>query len=185
MSRSRSPRAQQRNKQCEEQTHKALSDHGFTFDRELRIDFSSRAERPLFARVEFAVLRSWGYVYVEVDERQHRGYPEGHDTQRMRLILAEHMIQSRAGQAHVTKFNPDAFSLNGVRQQLPLKDRMDALVAVLEDEPVKQYAVTYLYYDRSGPLPGVCLSAAYPASLRDMVLDASYVHASLARDNGV
>ena len=62
---------------------------------------------------------------------------------------------------------------------------MNALVAVLEYEPVKQYAVTYLYYDRSGPLPDVCLSAAYPTRLRKRVLDASYVHASLARDNGV
>ena len=63
---------------------------------------------------------------------------------------------------------------------------MNALAAMLADEPVKQCAVTYLYYDRSDfPLPDVCLSAAYPASLRELVLDASYAHASLARDNGV
>ena len=61
-----------------------------------------------------------------------------------------------------------------MRQKRPLKDRMDALAAVLAYEPVKQCAVTYLYYDRSDcPLPDVCLSAAYPASLRAFVLGAS------------
>ena len=87
---------------------------------------------------------------------------------------------------HVIRFNPDACSMNGVCQKLPLKARMDALAAVLVYEPVKQYTITYLYDDRSDcPLPDVCLSAAYPAILREIVLEASYVHASLARDNGV
>ena len=95
------------------------------------------------------------------------------------------MIEGRAGKVHIIRFNPDAFSLNGVRQKLPLKERVDTLAAVLLFEPVKQYAITYLYYNCSGPLPDVCLSAAYPASLREIVLDASYWHTSLARDNGV
>ena len=95
------------------------------------------------------------------------------------------MIDGRPGKVHIVRFNPDAFLLNGVRQKLPLKERVDAVVAVLEVEPVKQYAITYLYYNCSGTLPDVCLSAAYPASLREIVLDASYLHTSLARDNGV
>ena len=181
-----STKAQTRIKKREAQMDTALSDHGFTFERELQIKFNSRAERPYSARMDFAVMRSWGYVYVEVDERQHKPYPEGHDAERMQLILAEHMIEGRAGKVHIIRFNPDAFSLNGVRQKLPLKDRMDTLAVVLAYEPVKQYAITYLYYDRSDcPLPDVCLSAAYPASLREIVLDASYWHTSLARDNGV
>ena len=131
-------------------------------------------------------MRSWGWVYVEVDELQHKSYPEGHDAERMQLILAEHMIDGKPGKVHIVRFNPDSFLLNGVRQKLPLKERVDTLVAVLGFEPVKQYAITYLYYDRSDcPLPAVCLSAAYPASLREIVLDASFLHTSLARDNGV
>ena len=123
---------------------------------------------------------------MEVDELQHEPYPEGHDAERMQLILAEHMIEGRAGKVHIIRFNPDAFSLNGVRQKLPQKYRMDTLAAVLAYEPANQYAITYLYYDRSDcPLPDVCLSAAYPASLREIVLDASFLHTSRARDNGV
>lgn len=121
------------------------------------------------------MLQSWGWVYVEVDARSHQGYPEGHAAQRMQLILAEHMIDGKPGKVHIVRFNPDAFTLNGVRQKLPLKDRMDALPAVLAYEPVKQYTITYLYYGRSDcPLPDVCLSAAYPASLREIVTDASH-----------
>ena len=83
-----STKAQQRIKKREEQTHNALSDNGFTYERELQIKFNSRAARPFSARVDFAILRSWGYVYLEVDELQHKPYPEGHDTERMQLILS-------------------------------------------------------------------------------------------------
>lgn len=113
-------------------------------------------------------------------------YPEGHGALRMQLILAEHMFEGPAGKVHVTKFDPDARSLNGVRQTLSLKERMDTLAARLAYEPVKQYTITYVYYDRSDcPLPYVCLSAAYPASLHQIVLDASYLHTSLAHTTGV
>lgn len=157
-----------------------LYDHGVTFELELRIKFSRRAERPFSARVEFAVMRSWGWVYVEVDELQHKTYPEGNDAERMQLILAERMIDGKPGEVHIVRANPDSCLLNGARQTFPLKDRVDALVAVLAFEPVKQYAVTYMYYICSGPLPGVCLSVAYPTSLRDIVLNVSYLHPSLA-----
>ena len=103
----------------------------------------------------------------------------------MERILAERMTDGEAKKVHIVRFNPDACSLNGVRQKLPLKDRMDALAAVLAYEPVKQYAVTDVYYDRSDcPLPDICLSYTYPASLCQIVLDASYVHTSLARTTG-
>lgn len=144
-----STKAQKRIRQRAEQTHDALSENGFTFDRELRIKFSSRAACPFSARVDFAVLRTWGYVYVDVDEHPHKPFPEGHDALRMQLLLAEHMLDGRAGKAHVIRFNLDACSLNGVRQKLPLKYCMDALAAVLGYEPVKQYTITYVYYDRS------------------------------------
>ena len=108
------------------------------------------------------------HVYLEVAALQHRSYSEGYDAERMQLMLAEHMIEGRAGKAHVIRCNPDSCIENGVRQQLPLKDRMDALAAMLTYQPVKQYANTDLYYDRSDcPLPDVCLSAAYPARLRE------------------
>lgn len=68
-----SAKALKRVKNREEQTRNALSDNGFTSDRELRNKFSSRAECPCSARVDFTVLRSWGCVYLEVDERQHQG----------------------------------------------------------------------------------------------------------------
>lgn len=131
------------------------------------------------------MLRSWGYVYLEVDERQHQDYPEGHDALRMQRMLAEHMFDGKARTDHIVCFNPDPCIENGVRQTLPLKYRMGALVEKWVFEPVKQYTARYLCYDRSDcPLPDICLSAAYPASLHQFVLDASYVHASLAHTTG-
>ena len=62
-------------------------------------------------------------------------------------------------------------SLTSILQKKTLlKDRLTALMQTLEQEPVKQYSVTYLYYTRSdSPLPDVCLDAEYPGSLRAIV----------------
>ena len=85
-------------------------------------------------------------------------------------IFAEQMKQGRAGKFHFIRFNPDAYSEDGVVQKTFLKDRLAGLIEAIEREPAKQYSVTYLYYDRSDcPLPAVCIDPEFPGSLRAIV----------------
>ena len=80
------------------------------------------------------------------------------------------MKQGRAGKLHFVRFNPDEFKEGGQKQKVLLRDRLAKLIEVLDQEPQKQYSVTYLYYDRSDcPLPDVCLDPEYPGSLRAIV----------------
>ncbi len=37
---------------------------------------------------------------------------------------------------------------------------------VLNTPPEQQFSVTYLYYDRTGSLPDVCMDAEYPSTVR-------------------
>ena len=72
----------------------------------------------------------------------------------------------RAGKLRFIRFNPDAYKVDGVKQKTLQRDRQAALLNVLNTPPDQQFSVSYLYYDRTGPLPNVCLDAEYPSTLR-------------------
>ena len=56
--------------------------------------------------------------------------------------------------------------MDGVKQKILQRDRQAALLKVLNSPPEQQFSVTYLFYDRTGPLPDVCLDPEYPSTLR-------------------
>ena len=159
-------RGQQRQKKKEERVARFLTDSGVTYEREVVVNFCGEAERRL-ARVDFTVYRTWGTDVVECDEEQHRHYPIGCDAGRMLNVFAEIMKRGdRAGKLRFIRFNPDAYKLDGEKQQTLQRDRQVALLRVLNTEPEQQFSVVYLFYDRTGPLPDVCLDAEYPSTLR-------------------
>lgn len=140
-----------------------------TFDREVTVNFCGEANKTL-ARVDFVVYRDWGTVLLEVDEHQHEHYPVSCEAARMLNIFGEQMKQGRAGKFHVIRWNPDAYSEGGQAQKTPIKDRLATLLLAIQQEPVKQYSVSYLYYTRTdSPLPDTCLESEYPGSLRAIV----------------
>jgi len=162
-------RGQQRQKKREEQVARALVKAGVTFDREASVQFCGQANKAS-ARVDFVIYRPWGTILLEVDEHQHSHYAVSCEAARMLNVFGEQMKQGRAGKFHFVRFNPDAYAEGGTPQKTLLKDRLTALMHTLEQEPVKQYSVTYLYYTRSdSPLPDTCLDAEYPGSLRAIV----------------
>ena len=72
----------------------------------------------------------------------------------------------RAGKLRFMRYNPDAYKLNGVKRKTLQRDRQAALLKVLNSPPDQQFSVSYLFYDRTGSLPDVCLDAEYPSTLR-------------------
>ncbi len=104
---------------------------------------------------------------VECDEDQHGHYPIGCDAGRMLNIFAEVMKRGdRAGKIRFIRFNPDAYKLDGEKQKTLQCDRHAALLQVLNTEPEQQFSVVYLFFDRTGSLPDVCLDPEYPSTLR-------------------
>ena len=162
-------RGVQRQKKREEQVARALGKAGGTFDREVSVQFCGQANKAS-ARVDFVIYRSWGTALLEVDESQHAHYGVVCEAARMLDVFAEQMKQGRAGKFHFVRFNPDAYAEGGAPQKTLLKNRLTALLQTLEQEPVRQYSVTYLFYTRSdSPLPDACLDPEYPGSLRAIV----------------
>ena len=64
-------------------------------------------------------------------------------------VFAKQMKQGRAGKFHFIRWNPDAYSEDGVVQKTLLKDCLAALLQAVDREPEKQYNVTYSFYPRS------------------------------------
>jgi hypothetical protein len=159
-------RGQQRQKKKEERVARYLTDAGITFEREVTISFCGEVERR-FARVDFTIYREWGTDILEVDEDQHSHYPTGCDAARMLNIFAEVMKRGdRAGKIRFIRFNPDPYRVDGEKQKTSQRDRHTALMRVLESVPEQQFSVVYLFYDRTGPLPDVCLDPEFPNTVR-------------------
>ena len=143
-----------------------LSNSGVTFEREVTVNFCGEAERRL-ARVDFTIYQEWGTDILECDEEQHSHYPIGCDAARMLNIFAEVMKRGdRAGKIRFIRFNPDTYELQGEKQKMSQCDRQTALLRVLNTAPEQQFSVVYLFFDRAGLLPDVCLDPEYPSTLR-------------------
>ena len=85
----------------------------------------------------------------------------------MLRIFAEVMKQgTEAGKMRFIRFNPDAYKLNGQTHRVSQQERQAALLRVLNTEPTLHMSVVYLYYNRTGALPDICLDAGYPNTLR-------------------
>ena len=82
-------------------------------------------------------------------------------------IFAEVMKRGdRAGKIRFIRFNPDTYELQGVKQKTSQCERQTALLRVLNTAPKKQFSVAYMFFDRAGLLPDVCLDPEYPSTLR-------------------
>ena len=159
-------RGQQRQKRKEERLARFLTDASVAFEREVTVNFCGEAERR-FARVDFTIYREWGTDVLECDEEQHSHYPIGCDAARMLNIFAEVMKRGdRAGKIRFIRFNPDAYKLDGQKQKTLHRERQAVLLRVLNTPPEQQFSAVYLFYDRAGPLPDVCLDSEYPSTLR-------------------
>ena len=104
---------------------------------------------------------------MECDEEQRRHYPIGCDAGRILNVFAEILKRGdRAGKLRFIRYNPDAYKISGEKQKALQRDRQAALLKVLSSPPDQRFSVTYLFYDRTGSLPVVCLDAEYPSTLR-------------------
>ena len=154
-------------KQKEEDIARFLSESGVTCAREVTVRFGDDAlyRRPQSARMDFKVCHSWGIDIVECDEHAHRHYEKGYDARRMLLLFAE-IAKQCDDKVRFVRFNPDAYHLDGQQQCISQRDRQAALLKVLNSPPDQQFSVSYLFYDRTGALPDVCMDADYPSTLR-------------------
>lgn len=165
----------QRKQEQEEKVRRALLDGGWQeyqlaetmppvgyFRREKRIDFTcakkaqpgALATAGKFARIDFVLGVPGGYVFLEVDEQQHRfGYDNDSlscDMKRMASVMESLAVETDYNLPNVywLRFNPHAHRANGDLVKVPKAERERRLLAWLEAFAfAAPLGIGYAFYD--------------------------------------
>ena len=189
-----------RKKEQEERVRKALLDAGWKewfhpellppaghFKREHQIDFecaAASADRQC-CRIDFILgYDGPSYVFLEVDERQHRfGYRQGDgaaiscDAKRMASVHTSLAVEfGKLGRdvppIYWLRYNPHEWHVDGVTMRLPKADRETRLVAFLDEyKAIAPLRIGYAFYDTNDEggvdVLDVLLADEFPESFRD------------------
>ena len=189
-----------RKKEQEERVRKALLDADWKewfhpellppaghFKREHQIDFecaAASADRQ-FCRIDFILgYDGPSYVFLEVDEHQHRfGYRQADgaaiscDAKRMASVHTSLAVEfGKLGRdvppIYWARYNPHEWHVDGVTMRLPKADRETRLVAFLDKyEAIAPLRIGYAFYDSNDEggvdVLDVLLADEFPESFRD------------------
>ena len=159
---------EQRKQEQEERVRKALLDSGWKehqlaeamppvgyYRREKRIDFrcAKLDTKTRNARIDFVLGVPNGYVFLEVDENQHRyGYDASIscDMKRMSHVMESLAVETGGDMPYIywMRYNPHAWRVGGALRNVPKVEREARLMAWLEDfECVAPLRTGYAFYD--------------------------------------
>jgi len=183
--RTHTPEGQARQKKQEQRIARALEKAGHDFKREHHIDFTCVGDVDgSFARVDFLLIRHGCYIFLEVDESQHKfGYGFiSCDMKRMSKIIESLMMEGNTMPLLFIRYNPDAFTVDGEKQHVKKTDRESKLIALLDNGDHELFVrakkalitIQYMYYDVEADRPAVCYDPTYNASFRECVAPAIY-----------
>lgn len=162
----------QRKKEQEERVRRALLDAGWQewrlaeamppvgyFRREKRVDFkcAKLESRDTYARIDFVLGVPGGFVFLEVDENQHRygyGAELSCDMKRMACVMESLAVETNydAPPIYWLRYNPHAWHVGGELRRVPKADREARLVAWLKAFAcVAPFGIGYAFYDCEAP----------------------------------
>jgi hypothetical protein len=157
---------QARKKKKEARVLKFLKQAGIECDTEVHISFRCVLDTPTaFSRIDAVIyLPSRNLrILLEIDEEQHKGYPAGCDVVRMNNTGACIRVSGEQANLLWVRFNPDAYTVDGVTRRTRTADRHAALLRTIETHvPGQGMEVVYMYYDTAGGVPCVLSEPDYP-----------------------
>lgn len=142
------PEGQACHKRKEESVRKMLRSAGLDFASEHRIDTTCIGRT--YVRIDL-VLTSTVVILLEVDEFQHDEY--ACDVRRMGEVMSALTIEGNTLPIVFLRYNPDSFTVDGVRSTIKKKDREHRLVSFIKDVlsgafPLdRPMSVQYMFYD--------------------------------------
>jgi len=147
-------------KQKEMALYQELQKAGVAFEYQCHLPFKACGliSETSCAFADFAIAKPWGYVLLECDEDQHRGYDPSCDVRRDFDMAASVALGSQQ-KLMIVRYNPDSYRVGGKTRVESKKDRMKRLLEVLDYEPVAFQRVFLCYDQDSGSvLPQVAIS---------------------------
>lgn len=167
--------AQQHQRKQEARVEKALQAAGIDFKREHHVALTCVGKK--HASIDFLILVDGGILIVEVDERQHLGYPVECELSRMANIHAALRLDGNTMPICVFRYNPHEYKVNGTNVRKMKKQREKKLVDMIKGwkfVPDSDLQVLYMYYDAMKQDDVVTLKiwddSAYDATIRNCCL---------------
>jgi len=180
----------QRKKQQEERVRRVLLDAGWQewrlaeamppvgyFRREKRIDFKCADLNTggKFASIDFVLGVPNGFVFLEVDEQQHKYGYDGLvscDMKRMSHVMESLAVETDCNLPCIywLRYNPHAWHVDGALRKMPKVEREARLVAWLEAfEGAAPLRVGYAFYDCDGGALDVLDNPEYNPEFKEVV----------------
>lgn len=161
-------KGQQRQKRKEEMVAKALTAAGISYKREHVIDVRCLASPSYYFRVDFLLVENGNVVIVEIDEHQHYSYPVSCDSVRPWKIAESLTLDGNTLPVLIIRWNPDAFTYDGAKMKVLMKDRYNALIETINNfvdrTDNKPLSLTYMYYDKVDNELSITLSPEFDSN---------------------
>lgn len=103
-----------------------------------------------------------GFIFLEVDEYQHKTYAIDCDTRRMADVYESLIVEGNTFPIAFIRYNPDAFKVNGNTKTVPAPVRKARLLDLLKTWTFQQpFSILYMYYDTDDENPLIFDDPAY------------------------
>ena len=102
-----------------------------------------------FVRVDFLLPKRWGWLVLEVDERQHRSksqYDIEWECTRMSLIFKYFIAKQPNSRLHIVRYNAHPYLQDGIIVKPSVEDRNRSLSLTLDHVPQAMLSITYRFY---------------------------------------
>jgi len=115
---------------------------------------------------------TFGLIFLEVDEHQHKWNMLSCEISRMSKIIESLRVDGNMLPIRFVRYNPDAFTVNGTKMKLQREERhrmlLQTLTATVFERP---FGVKYLFYDSDeNERPCVLKDSDYFESFKSFVL---------------
>jgi hypothetical protein len=136
--------------------------HGYDFKRQHYVNFKCAVSEETWAVCDAVLLFRNTVVILEVDEDQHAAYGISCDVKRMGLTVESLRVGGNTQRIAFIRYNPDAFTVDGITKRTYRQERHDALISLLrelETEPdapgAEDVRTYYLFYDTTEGVPDI------------------------------
>lgn len=159
-----------RQKKKETWVAEQLKAANFTVERELYVKFSCFDTEGKYARIDHVVDMGIYIGLIETDEGQHDRYFVSCELRRMMDVVAAIRCTNESRPIVWIRYNPDRFSVDGIKVKRKRGERMERLLQLLRSHvPTRPLSIFYLFYDLVNGAPAIFEDPTYDSNLKPLV----------------
>ena len=171
---------QVRKKKDEARILRVLEKEGLRIKSQHHIDFScigsdrdgDRCFIDFLIEIKDTDGKTVGFIFLEVDERQHEWYSVSCELRRMTDVYRTLILEGNTFPVIFIRYNPHAYHIDDVQQKTKLKNREETLITYIKNITFdRPFSVVYMYYNVVDDEPYIYTDPNYDESFKQLVTD--------------